>query len=149
MIKRVNSWNPNEDSRITLTKEDASEAFVYPSHYGTVINVKKKHSGFEYLYRNVTDESTSSSLTPEQSLALISNSEVRTEFNKFLETDRYVFMYKDSNIGVHPKGTKYTIMDGTAEKILDNQNDYGQENEVLGFMFNDTSLMLKSKQNSA
>lgn len=120
MITRTNSWNPNEDSRITLTKKDASEAFVFRSHYGTVVNMKKKLSGYEYMYRNVTDETESSTLSVDQSFALVSNGEVRTEFRNFLETDRYILMYKDSNIGVHPKGTKYNIMIGSTEKLFNN-----------------------------
>jgi hypothetical protein len=105
MINRANSWNPNEDNRQVLTKTDASEAFVFESQYGTVVNKRRMTSGFEYNYRNVTNEEESSQLTVEQSFAMINNAEVRTEFDNFLETERYILMYKDGNIGVHPKGT--------------------------------------------
>jgi hypothetical protein len=36
-------------------------------------------------------------------------------------------------------------MDGTVDKILDKGNDYGQENQVIGFMFKDKNSLLGSK----
>jgi hypothetical protein len=67
MIRRANSWNPNEEQRITLNGQGSSEAYVYDSGFGRVVNVRKSQSGYEYLYRNITDEVKDSALPIAQS----------------------------------------------------------------------------------
>jgi hypothetical protein len=42
---------------------------------------------------------------------------MRNEYNGFLESDKYIFMFKDSEIAIHPKGTTYKKMEGNVDKI--------------------------------
>lgn len=77
----------------------------------------------------------------EQVFRQVDGRPVKTEFNSFLESDKYLVMFRDAEIAIFPKGTEFIRMRGNVKQMVGTGSP---STYVIGFMFEKKSSVLTS-----